>query len=212
MKALHAYLQEKKHVIWDWNGTLLSDVNHAVETTNRLLREERLPLITVEHYRKIFRFPVIDYYTDLGLNTSPEGFRDICERFNHHFHAGLDKVALWPGVRETLAHVKTWGKIQSVLSASEQKLLNQQVTLFSLDSHFDHVYGIADKSGGSKVERGHQLMSHVGIAPEHTVMIGDTDHDFEVAEALSIDIVLVEHGHQCPTRLHAVHNKVLRLF
>ncbi|MGE0529343.1 MAG: HAD hydrolase-like protein [Bdellovibrionales bacterium] len=41
--------------------------------------------------------------------------------------------------------------------------------------------------------------------------MGDTDHDLEVAQALGIDVTLVEHGHQCPTRLRDIHHCVLKV-
>src|SRR3954465_14239750 len=103
MDALHLKLAEKKHVIWDWNGTLLLDIDHAVATTNRLLREENLPPTTVERYKKIFRFPVIEYYGDLGFDTSPAKFLDLCERFNRYFLEGVHACTLWPGADLTLA-------------------------------------------------------------------------------------------------------------
>jgi phosphoglycolate phosphatase len=212
MKALHPYLETKKHIIWDWNGTLLRDIEHAVRTTNRLLKEENLPPMNVDRYKQIFRFPVIDYYRDLGFDTSPEKFLEICERFNRYFLEGVEACGLWPGADQTLAHVKKSGKVQSILSASEQTVLNQQVKLFVLEHYFDHVAGLPDKSAGSKVDQGHRLMEKVGIPAQHTLMIGDTDHDLEVAKALGIDIILVEHGHQCEKHLRRIHHTVLKIF
>ncbi len=43
MSPLHPHLKDKRHVIWDWNGTLLADVEHAVRVVNKLLSEENLP-------------------------------------------------------------------------------------------------------------------------------------------------------------------------
>lgn len=209
---LHSHLKEKKHVIWDWNGTLLLDIDHAVSTTNRLLREENLPPVTLERYKQIFRFPVIEYYRDLGFDTSPAKFNDICERFTRHFIDGVGSCTLWPGADKTLAFVKNSGKVQSVLSASEQNVLNYQMKLFGLEKFFDYVHGLAEKTAGSKVDRGHELMKKAGIPAQHTIMIGDTDHDLEVAEALGIHLILVEHGHQCATHLRKVHHTVLKIF
>lgn len=212
MESLQSHIKEKAHVIWDWNGTLLSDIEHAVSTVNRILVEEDLSPTDVQTYKKIFGFPVIDYYARLGLDTSPEKFKALCEKFNQYFYDGLHLCELWPGALDTLTYVKQVGKTQSLLSASEQFMLNESVRKFKLQHLFDHVFGIADKMAASKVDRGHQLMEKVGIDPDHTILIGDTDHDLEVAKALGIDAILVEHGHQCPTRLHAVHHHVVKVF
>lgn len=212
MDAIHNHLGDKEHVIWDWNGTLLADLDHAVTTVNRLLTEEKLQPISMEEYKKAFGFPVVDYYKKLGFDTSPENFLNLCDRFNHYFYEGLHMCDLWPGVRETLEFVKTNGKMQSLLSASEHSMLLSSVRWFQLEHVFDHVVGIHDKTAASKVARGLELIERVHIPREKTVLIGDTDHDLEVANAMGIDAILVEHGHQCPTRLKAVHNNVIKIF
>ena len=211
MIALHDHFEGKTHIIWDWNGTLLGDLDLAIRVVNRLLLEENLPEITLEGYKKAFGFPVIDYYVKLGFDTSPAKFHDLCERFNEYFHAGLDGCDLWPSARATLAFVRSSGRTQSLLSASQHQLLVESVKRFGVDSYFDHVVGIADKKAGSKVERGHELMARAGHPPANTLLIGDTDHDLEVGDALGIDVILVDHGHQCETRLKAKHHRVLKV-
>jgi phosphoglycolate phosphatase len=211
MTDLKNHIQDKAHVIWDWNGTLLADIDHAVTVVNVLLQEEGLGATTVDHYKKVFGFPVVDYYKRLGFDCRPANFARLCERFNQLFHDGLTGCDLWPGAREVLAEVKNLGKLQSVLSASEQNMLNYSVKLFKVEHYFDHVQGIADKLAGSKIDFGHKLMKRAGVPKEHCVLIGDTDHDLEVAEALGIDMILVEHGHQCPTRLRDIHHTVVKV-
>ena len=51
-----------KHIIWDWNGTLLDDLDVSMEALNYVLEKENLPLVLdKEEYRKYFQFPVIEY-------------------------------------------------------------------------------------------------------------------------------------------------------
>lgn len=212
MNKLSAHLQTKQHVIWDWNGTLLSDLDHALASVNRLLAEEGLPQTTAEAYKQIFGFPVVDYYAELGFDTSPRNFLQLCERFNTYFYEGLKSCRLWPGARELLGEIKLSGKKQSLLSASEHAMLLESVKLFGVERLFDHVFGIYDKTATSKVDRGLELMRVAGVDPKHTVLIGDTDHDLEVGEAMGVDVILVTHGHQCPTRLRAKHHTVVDVF
>jgi phosphoglycolate phosphatase len=212
MKALHPHIHGKRHIIWDWNGTLLNDIEHAVRINNQMLSDEGLKPVTLEQYKKSFGFPVIDYYRKLGFDTSPESFHELCERFNHYFQGGLGQCELWPGTVETLQHVKAEGLVQSVLSASQQQILEASIAHFGLQAYFDHLVGIADKKAGSKIDRGRQLIQMAGVDKAHTMMIGDTDHDHEVAEALGIDLLLVEHGQQHADRLRAIHHRVIKVF
>ena len=67
-----------KHVIWDWNGTLLDDAWLCVDVMNGMLSKRGLPLITLEIYRNIFDFPVRDYYLKLGYDFDNESFEMVC--------------------------------------------------------------------------------------------------------------------------------------
>ena len=46
-----------KHVIWDWNGTLVDDTWLFVDIMNRVLKDRNLPGITLDDYRNMFDFP-----------------------------------------------------------------------------------------------------------------------------------------------------------
>ena len=83
------------------------------------------------------------------------------------------------------------------------------MTTFALEPYFDFVYGIEDKLAASKLHRGHDLIRASGVAPGKTILIGDTDHDLEVAQALGISVVLVTHGHQSTERLRRIHQNVV---
>ena len=69
------------HVVWDWNGTLLDDLDTCVAVANMLLDEFGLARLEgVADYQAKFRFPIVDYYAELGFDTSPEGNFDRAAR------------------------------------------------------------------------------------------------------------------------------------
>ena len=209
MQQLFHRLGDIDHVIWDWNGTLLNDVPHAIGTVNFLLEPRGLPLMSIERYREVFGFPIRGYYETLGFDLQAESFADLCDQFIDRFIAKVGECPLAPGSRELLAKIKASGKKQSVLSATEQSRLHDTVAQFGLSHYFDFVFGIADRLAGSKVQRGHDLMRESGVPPTRTLLIGDTDHDLEVGHALGISVLLVTHGHQSAERLRRLHHDVI---
>jgi phosphoglycolate phosphatase len=209
MQQLFHRLGGIDHVIWDWNGTLLNDVPHAVDTINFLLEPRGLPLMSIERYREVFSFPIRQYYETLGFDLQAESFADLCDQFMARFLAKVGECPLAPGSRELLAQIKAAGKKQSVLSATEQGCLRGMMSQFGLSQYFDFVFGIADKLAVGKVQRGHDLMRESGVPPTRTLLIGDTDHDLEVAQALGISVLLVTHGHQSEERLKRLHHDVI---
>jgi phosphoglycolate phosphatase len=80
MKAAAQLIQrtEKyKNIIWDWNGTLIDDLDIAVKSICTLLVEHELPEISVEKYRNVFGFPVRKYYEDIGFDLSKHSFDQL---------------------------------------------------------------------------------------------------------------------------------------
>ncbi len=56
-------------IVWDWNGTLLNDVDLCFSCINRLLVSHDLkPLDTLSQYREVFTFPIEDYYKRVGFD------------------------------------------------------------------------------------------------------------------------------------------------
>jgi phosphoglycolate phosphatase len=204
-------IQNKKHIIWDWNGTILNDVQHAVDTMNDLLSFHKLPSIEVEKYKTLFEFPVKNYYDKLGFNYALRSFEDLCHDFVDNFMDGFSNCMPFQKIEETLVKVREDGRTQSVLSATDQVSLDKMIKHFNFLDHFDFVYGIDNKLAASKVGRGKELINNSQIAKDETVLIGDTIHDLEVGEELGIDVVLITHGHQCEKILLKRHNKVLNI-
>ena len=66
---------------------------------------------------------------------------------------------------------------------------------FEVNEFFSAVSGLADNYANSKVENGKRMVEQLAIDPKTIVMIGDTTHDYEVAEAIGVDCILIAHGH-----------------
>ncbi|MCK6597964.1 MAG: HAD hydrolase-like protein, partial [Bdellovibrionaceae bacterium] len=172
-------------------------------------KEHDLALINKALYRKIFDFPVLKYYEQLGFDFKKESFENLCHKFVDRFMSGFQQLPLIPEAKSVLTQLHKEGVSQSVLSATDQPNLDSMIEHFELKDVFKFVYGIDNKLAGSKINRGHSLIQASMIDKSHTVIIGDTLHDLEVAEALGIDAVLISHGHQCYSRLTARHDKVI---
>ena len=63
-----------KHIVWDWNGTLLDDRWLCIEAINIVLSSRGMPLVSNKNYRDVFCFPVIEYYEKLGFDFTKEHF------------------------------------------------------------------------------------------------------------------------------------------
>jgi len=197
-------------VIWDWNGTLLDDRWLCIDVVNGMLRRRGLTPLTEERYLEIFRFPVVDYYELAGFDFKTEPFADLAVEYLAEYDARVGECSLHREAASIVERLAGRGVRQVILSASKQESLEDAVRNTGIDHHFSVLRGLADGHAVSKVDAGRQLIADLAASPDRTIMIGDTDHDVEVAEAIGIAIHLVSGGHQSRDRLAATARPVYK--
>ena len=190
-----------KHIIWDWNGTLLNDGWLFVEVMNIVLKRRKMKAITLESYREIFGFPVKDYYIKLGFDFDRESFENSGLEFIKEYEKNCFKAKLYPQVIPLLNELQKLGISHSILSAQHQILLDDLTQYYKIRNQFIGIIGLDNHYAHSKVESGVNWIKQLEMIPKEILMIGDTDHDFEVAIAMGVDCILLSHGLNCISRL-----------
>jgi len=190
-----------KHIIWDWNGTLWNDSWLCFELTNNMLSDRNMPAMSQELYQSIMRFPIKDYYSDLGFDYVDESYEELAKEFIGIYESRRFECKLQDGVNDVLGAIRKRGLSQSVLSAYKHDTLLQAIQYFRLTDYFDDIIGLDDIYAESKVENGIKYIKSLGVDNSDVLFVGDTTHDFEVAQAMNVDCVLVESGHNSRLRL-----------
>lgn len=209
MMALEKYLTHKSHVIWDWNGTLLNDLWLCHEIVHQMMTDYGMPPITEEEHRKLFRMPVRHFYHSLGFDLAKVPFETLAHDFLQKYRHEVHRCKLFEGTKELLTTLRSQGITQSVLSAARQQELDELIARFHIRSFFEYVFGLGDAFATSKLERGKELMQAWAVKAEKVILVGDMDHDVEVAGALGIDVVLLGDGHQHYENLKLIHPSVI---
>lgn len=191
-----------KHIIWDWNGTLLDDTALCVEVLNELLTRRDKPRISRDFYRNNFGFPVIHFYEQLGFDTERDSFAEVSAEFMRTYEERwLRECGLHSGAGDVLRELGGRGLTHSVLSAAKQEALDEGLRHFQLDGHFTEAVGADNILAHGKLEQGRAFVGRLRRRPEEVVLIGDTLHDHEVASMMGSWCILLAHGHHSPERL-----------
>lgn len=200
-------MQENKktytHVIWDFNGTILDDLDIGIDAANQMLRARGLAEIpSRDAYRALMRFPIQDYYADLGFDFEKEDyFRVLAPEWVALYEAQVERCGLVAEVAETLASVKDKGVHQLVLSAANLEQLHRLLRHLGVEDYFEEVLGVSDFYAVGKTALAKDWRErHPKAVP---LFIGDTDHDALAAQTMGADCLLFTGGHQTKERLSA---------
>ena len=190
-----------KHIIWDFNGTLLADAQLGVDCDNHVFDTLGLPRITLEDYRRHMTMPVRDFYTALGVDLSVYKYETISRLWLDRFNQHAVGAGLVPGALDVIARLKETGFTQSILSASYEASLLEQCGALGLAPYMDMISGLADESAQKKTDIGRRQIQRLGLCAEDCVLVGGMVADCELAQALGAQCVLVPWGHNSGVRL-----------
>lgn len=194
-----------EHIIWDWNGTLLDDIDVSMDALNHVLKSQQLPeVLDKEEYRRYFQFPVIEYYKKVGFDFKETPFPVLAERYMSYYQPHSFDCDLHVGVKTMLKEMQDKGIAQHLLSASNLTFLKEQLAIYNISDYFQDICGLDNIHAHSKAELAKTFVDASGFDKDKTVFIGDSVHDSEVAYGAGCRCILIANGHEHEDKLRAV--------
>ncbi|MFF7183066.1 HAD family hydrolase [Streptomyces sp. NPDC008121] len=202
----HGTQRRGKHLVWDWNGTLLDDIQAVIGATNAAFAELGLPPITLARYRDLYTVPVPKFYERLMGRLPTETEWALMDGiFHRHYWQRADGCGLTAGAAELLAARQASGFTQSLLSLAPHAELVPLVRRHGIEARFVRVDG---RTGASTVGKAAQMVRHLaaleGVEPERIVVIGDAADDALAAAHVGAKAVLYTGGSHSRASLESV--------
>ena len=167
------------HLIWDWNGTLLNDLNLMAESTSVALQALGEPAIDVETYRRHHARPLTGFYNQLtGRELSDEEWSTINTQFHQTYASVLHRAELATDAVTALETARNSGFTQSLLSMWIHDQLVPFVSRLGVADYFERIDGHKAANGETKVE---SLQNHLVALQDAVARDGNADrrdHDW----------------------------------
>lgn len=189
------------HIIWDWNGTLLDDIGASLASVNDMLARRGEPLMDINRYKECIGTPIIRFYEQV-FDLSKEDYAAILAEYNAGYMYHLKDCSLTEGAAKAIEKFAAAGVHQAIVSSSNNAQLCENAKKYGVYDKFEAVLGAADFKADSKIER---ARSYLAQSPEKgaVLVVGDLQHDAEMAAEIGADCVLLTSGHEHPDRLRS---------
>lgn len=196
-----------KHIIWDWNGTLLNDTEAVVGATNAVFADAGygLDLLTVDAYRASYTRPIwVSYARMLGRELLDGEWERLDVGFHRHYHRLMTACDLATDARDVLQAWRDADGTQSLLSMSRHEHLVPTVQGFGITPFFTGIDGLRGAGGGHKAEHMAAHVAALGLDPGEVLVVGDTVDDAVAAAHIGARAVVYTGGLTSRADLEAV--------
>lgn len=199
----------KKTIIFDFNGTLLDDVDLCLKILNMLCESHHLPKVSMEKYKEVFTFPVSNYYEQLGFKVDDESLKNLSQEFHSYYNKmSYKECHLYKNVTFVLEKLsKNYTLV--CLSASLKSTLLKQLEFYNIQKYFTYIIGLDDTYAKSKIQVALDFIKNTQIDVFQTILVGDSLHDEEVAKAINVQPILISTGHTSKNRLMSAKCKII---
>jgi phosphoglycolate phosphatase len=185
-------------IIWDWNGTILDDVDNNINAVNMILQKRNLTVISREEYRRKIKIPIKLFYNEIGLKTeNPEIYNSIAIEYWKYYNIGYkNNTKINNGAKNILSKLNRNGIKNYLLSATQHDELMKQVEVKGMGKYFEEIIGNNNSEVKNKLDKAKELIESENIKISNTILVGDMVSDYEMAKKLGIKCVLYSNGHQ----------------
>ncbi len=181
-------------IVFDWDGTLYDSAQIIVRCIQAAVVDVGGARPSDAQAAWVIGLALTQALAHAAPDVPPEKYPALGARYRHHYLRHHDDLVLFEGVLPLLDALHARGHKLAVATGKSRMGLDQALATVDLRGRFD-ASRTADETAGKPHPRMlRELMAELGVAPERTLMIGDTTHDLQLARNAGCASVAVSYG------------------
>jgi phosphoglycolate phosphatase len=181
-------------IVFDWDGTLYDSTALIVRCIQAACADLQLPIPSREAAAYVIGLGLHDALAHVAPTLPKERVPELGLRYRHHYFQRSHELSLFEGSLALLSALKARHHWLAVATGKTRAGLNEALENVALRGVFD-----ATRTADETQSKPHPLMlqeliAEFGVAPERTLMIGDTTHDLQLAVNAGTHSLAVSYG------------------
>jgi phosphoglycolate phosphatase len=186
-------------VVFDWDGTLFDSTALIVQSIQAACRDLGLPVPADTQASWVIGLSLRSAMEHAVPGLAPERYPQMIERYRHHYLERQHALTLFPGVLAMLHTLKSRHHWLAVATGKSRSGLDEALETVELKGVFDGTRTADETRSKPDPLMLHELMREFGVAPDRTLMIGDTTHDLQLAANAGTSSIAVSYGAHHPS-------------
>ena len=181
-------------IVFVWDGTLFDSTGLIVQCIQGAARDAGLPVPDDERAAYVIGLGLHDALQHALPGLPRDRYAEIAQHYRKHYFARQHEVVLFDGVLPLLADLKARQHWIAVATGKSRRGLDMALESSAMKGLFDATRTADETASKPDPLMLHELMREFGVAPERTLMIGDTTHDLLLAANAGAAGIAVGYG------------------
>jgi len=187
-------MQRYDLIVFDWDGTLMDSAALIVASVQAAARDLGLTPPSEARARHIIGLGLGDALRHALPDLPSEHYDELVERYRHHYLARDHELAMFPGAVELVRRLAAGGVRLAVATGKSRRGLDRALHASGLGGYFTATRCADECFSKPHPQMIEELMAVCAVAPQRTLMIGDTTHDLLMAHNAGVPAVAVSYG------------------
>jgi phosphoglycolate phosphatase len=181
-------------IAFDWDGTLFDSTGLIARCIQAAVRDVGGAVPTDEAASFVIGMSLPQALAHAAPDVPQVRYPELAARYRHHYSARQHDLVLFQGVLPMLHALKAQQVTLAVATGKSRRGLDESLRTVEMQGVFDGSRTADETAGKPHPRMLHELMREFGVAPERTLMIGDTTHDLLMAKNAGCASVGVGYG------------------
>lgn len=187
-------MKQYQLIVFDWDGTLMDSTQHIINCMQLAIKQLDLPPLsdkTVSHIIGLgLNEAVFTLYPDLDDATR----QSLGQHYQQNWLSSSYEAPLFANASNLIAHLNQQEFFLGVATGKSRNGLNKVLNSTGLGQYFHATRCVDECHSKPHPDMIEQLTDYLGVAPENTLMIGDTSHDLQMAHNAGAHSLGISHG------------------
>lgn len=186
-------------IVFDWDGTLFDSTALIARCIQAACADVGAPVPSDHDASYVIGMGLVEALQHAAPDLPRERYKALGDRYRHHYFARQHEIVLFAGTLDMLQALKARNHWLGVATGKSRRGLDEALNTVQLKGMFDATRTADETASKPDPQMLLELMSEFGVAPERTLMIGDTTHDLQLAAnagAAAIGVSYGAHDHE----------------
>ena len=181
-------------IVFDWDGTLFDSTALITRCIQAACSDLGVVVPSDRDASYVIGMGLAEALQHAAPTLPRERYRDLADRYRHHYFARQHEIVFFDGTLEMLNALKARNHLLGVATGKSRRGLDDVLNGSALKGLFDATRTADETASKPDPRMLIELMAEFGVAPERTLMIGDTTHDLLLASNAGTASVGVSYG------------------